>query len=127
MMRRERWRKLIQPESKNNVGGGIKQNKKWDQRREEVKKKKRREEKAKGPLAVALSGTIWHLTTDAHELNKLSFPFLCQFPRSPPPTTRESSRQLALITAQMMEGRRGVKKKSLYETAYVNYIVVKDT
>lgn len=39
MMRRERWRKLIQPESKNNVGGGIKQNKKWDQRREEVKKK----------------------------------------------------------------------------------------
>lgn len=40
MMRRETWRKLIQPESKNNVGGGIKQNKKWDQRREEVKKKK---------------------------------------------------------------------------------------
>ena len=69
----------------------MRQNKKRDRRREEEKK----EGKEKGPLAVALGGTIWHLTTDAHELNKLSFPFLCQFPRSPPPSTRESS-QLTL-------------------------------
>ena len=68
----------------------MRQNKKRDRRREG---KKRGE--GEGTISVALGGTIWHLTTDAHELNKLSFPFLCQFPRSPPPSTRESS-QLAL-------------------------------
>lgn len=41
----------------------------------------RAEEKEQGPLSVVLGGMIAHLTTDAHELNKLSFPFLCQFPR----------------------------------------------
>lgn len=106
MMRQARRRKLIRPESKNDVGGGMKQHKERDARRRGEK-----EEKEKGPLVVALGGTIWHLTTDAHELNKLSFPFLCQFPRSPPPSTRVQPTR-SLITPQMMEGQRGVEKKS---------------
>lgn len=79
MMRQTRQRKLIQPESgkKKHVGGGRRQT------REGLEEEEGKKEKEKGPLAVALSGTIWHLTTDAHELNKLSFPFLCQFPRFP--------------------------------------------
>lgn len=32
MMRQERWRKLIQPESKNDVGGCMRQNKERDER-----------------------------------------------------------------------------------------------
>ena len=107
MMRQEGWRKLIQPVSKNDVGGGIRQNK------ERNEKRGKREKKDKGPLVVALCGTIWHLSTDAHELNKLSFPFLCQFPRSPPPSARVQPAR-TLITSQMMEGQRGVEKKSFY-------------
>lgn len=95
MMRQERWRKLIKPESKNGIGGGMRQSK----------------EKGGGPLVVALGRTIWHLTTDAHELNKLSFPFLCQFPQ-PPSTRVEPAR--SLFTSQMMERQTGDKKKSFY-------------
>lgn len=84
----------------------MRQNKERDARRG-------KKEKGKGPLAVALNGTIWHLTTDAHELNKLSFPFLCQFPRSPPPFTRIQP-ACSLIKSQMMEGHRGVKNKYFY-------------
>lgn len=75
---------------------------------EEVPDKRRRnerrgqaEEKEKGPLVVALGRMIAHLTTDAHELNKLSFPFLCQFPQFSSPS------QLLLSLHQWQkDGRR---------------------
>lgn len=70
--RRDDGEKLIQSET-------------LEEARDKTKGSERRgqaEEKEKGPLAVALGGMIAHLTTDAHELNKLSFPFLCQFPQS---------------------------------------------
>ena len=75
----------------------MRQNKKRDEGGE-------KKEKDKGPLVVALGGTIWHLTTDAHELNKLSVPFLCQLPRSPPPSTRVQP-ACTLITSS--DGRIG--------------------
>lgn len=62
-----------------------------------------------GPLEVALGGTIWHLTTDAHELNKLSFPCL-SIPLVPPCYQRVQP-ACSLIKSQMMEGQRGVEKK----------------
>lgn len=80
---RERWRKLIQPRSKNDCGKGMRQNKEEDEKRGQGKKKE------EGPLAVAHGGTIWHLTTDAHELNKLSVFFSVNSPDPVLPVTTE--------------------------------------
>lgn len=79
--------KLIQSETFQEVRGKTKRNERRGQA----------EEKEKGPLVVALGGMIAHLTTDAHELNKLSFPFLCQFPQS-------SSSQPANSVSHYMNG-----------------------
>lgn len=99
---------------------------------EEVRDKRKRnerrgqaEEKEKGPLVVALGRMIAHLTTDAHELNKLSFPFLCQFPQF-----SSSPSQLILSLHQWQkDGRRQSLSFFFFflKTAYVCYIVVKDT
>lgn len=41
MMRQERWRKLIKPENKNGIGGGMRQSKERDERRVEKKRRRR--------------------------------------------------------------------------------------
>lgn len=96
----------------------------FEEVRDKTKRNERRgqaEEKEKGPLVVALGGMIAHLTTDAHELNKLSFPFPCQFPQS-------SSSQPANSFSHYINGRKMAGGAAfLLKTAYVNYIVVKDT
>lgn len=62
-----------------------------------------------------------HLTTDAHELNKLSFPFLCLLPRP-------SSSPPAEAFSHYIGGRKMAGGEVFFlKTAYVNYIVVKDT
>lgn len=77
--------------------------------------------KGEGPLVVALGGMIAHLTTDAHELNKLSFPFLCQFPQL-------SSAQPANSFSHYINGRKMAGGVVCFlKTAHVNDIVVKDT
>lgn len=80
----------------------------FEEVRDKSKRNERRgqaEEKEKGPLVVALGRMIAHLTTDAHELNKLSFPFLCQFPQFSSPS------QLILSLHQWQKDGR---KQSLF-------------
>lgn len=70
---------------------------------------------------VALGGMIAHLTTDAHELNKLSFPFLWQFPQL-------SSSQPANSFSHYINGTKMAGGAVCFlKTAHVNDIVVKDT
>lgn len=107
-------------------GEGLIQSETFEEVRDKRKRNERRgqaEEKEKGPLVVALGRMIAHLTTDAHELNKLSFPFLCQFPQF-----SSSPGQLILSLHQWQkDGRRQSLFFFLLKTAYVCYIVVKDT
>lgn len=109
--RRDDGEKLIQSETFEEVLDKTKRNERRGQA----------EEKEKGPLVVALGGMIAHLTTDAHELNKLSFPFLCQFPQL-------SSSQPANSFSHYINSRKMAGGVVFFlKTAYVNYIVVKDT
>lgn len=109
--RRDDGEKLIQSET-------------FEEAQDKTKRNERRgqaEEKEKGPLVVALGRMIAHLTTDAHELNKLSFPFLCQFPQ--PSFSQPANSSSHFINGKKMGGGEGFFLK----TSYVNYIVVKDT